>query len=99
MLPRVFAASAAALAVAAGTPAAADPVARASACSSITLGGRAFVFYKTGLRCSRAKELARYVHRTHRAPDRRWRCSSGSRYRTGGYCRRPGASFGWHPGD
>ena len=75
------------------------PVARASACGSISLGGRTYVFFKSGLRCGRAKELARFVYRTHRPPDRRWRCSSGSGYRRGAFCRRPGATFAWHPGD
>ena len=68
-------------------------------CQVIYLGGRGYVFYREGLTCRRAKRLARYVYRTHRRPDRRWRCSSGSNFTTGAYCRRPGALFGWHPGD
>ncbi len=86
-------------ALAPAAPAPADPEARASACGSITLGGRGYVFTKRGLPCTRAKRLARYVHRTRRAPDSRWRCSSGSGFRTGGYCERRGAMFAWHPGD
>jgi hypothetical protein len=76
------------------------PTATSSACGSIKLGGRYYVFYKGGLKCAKAKRLARYVHRTHKRPDPRWRCTSGSGFTTGGNCtRRDGRHFGWHPAD
>jgi hypothetical protein len=44
-----------------------------------------------------ARRRVRHVHRYRSL--RGWRCSSGSRFRTGGYCSRARSYFGWHPGD
>ena len=70
----------------------------AQSCGTIKLGTRTYVFYKGGLSCDRAKTLARGVYRTRKAPTN-WRCTSGSRYRSGANCTSGRRYFGWHPGD
>jgi hypothetical protein len=67
-------------------------------CSTVSYGGRGYVLYKRGVQCSWARRWVRRVHRTKEGP-RRWDCSSGSDFRTGGYCERGAKHFGWHPGD
>jgi hypothetical protein len=55
------------------------------------------MYYK-GLSCRSARRKVRHVH-THKRL-RGWECSSGSGFRTGGYCQRTRTKyFGWHPGD
>ena len=91
-----------ALAFASPAPtAAASPSATASACNSIKLGGERFVFYRNGMRCRKAKRLARSVYRNHEPPGPRWKCWSGSGFKRGGGCARRdgGRNFGWHPAD
>jgi len=66
-------------------------------CGSVSYGGRAYILSYRRISCYSARRGVRYVHRHKRLPG--WRCSSGSRFRTGGYCSRGSKSFGWHPGD
>jgi len=95
----LLAACAIAPASAAGTAAAGATEATASAgCSSVSYGGRGYVLYKRGVKCSWARRWVKRVHRTKEGP-RKWTCSSGSNFRTGGYCERGAKHFGWHPGD
>ena len=72
----------------------------AASCKSVRYGGRSYVLYKKGVSCLFAK---RWVRRLHRSRGRNkppgFKCSSGTKYRTGGGCTRGNRVFGWHPGD
>jgi hypothetical protein len=99
-----IAAFALALALGAAVPAAgagAGPggseTARSAACGTVKYGGRTYVLYYRGIGCRSARRKVRHVHRYKRLPG--WKCSSGSNFRTGGYCERGQKHFGWHPGD
>jgi hypothetical protein len=73
--------------------------ARLAGCNTVAYGGRTFVLYKTGVTCAFARRWVRTLNRTRRGP-RGWTCSSGSRFRTGGFCQKGRRyQFGWHPGD
>ena len=90
----------AALLVPAGASAG-SPQASAAACNSVRYGGEAYVLYRQGgVKCKFAK---RWVKRLHRSSGQNkpagWKCSSGTRYRTGGQCTKGSKAFGWHPGD
>ena len=88
-----------------GSPSAATvrqpKVTESAFCDTITFSGVAHVFYRDGVRCRSAKYLARKVRRSgSRRPARGWRCTSGSNFTTGAYCKhRDGRLFGWHPFD
>ena len=69
----------------------------ASRCGSVSYGGRGYVLFYKGITCTSARRKVRHVHRYKRL--RGWTCSSGSNFRTGGFCRRGARQFGWHPGD
>jgi len=69
----------------------------AAACGSVSYGGRDYVLYYRGMGFATARRRVRHVH-PHRGLSG-WRCSSGTRFRTGGYCKRGRRHFGWHPGD
>ncbi len=71
--------------------------ATASRCGSVSYGGRAYILFYKRLSCASARRKVRHVHRFKRL--RGWKCSSGSGFRTGGFCQRGGRQFGWHPGD
>jgi hypothetical protein len=66
-------------------------------CGTVSYGGNTYVLYYRGMTCATARRRVRHVHRYRLL--RGWRCSSGSRFRTGGFCRRGTRYFGWHPGD
>jgi hypothetical protein len=98
-LAALLAACAVMPAPAAGTVAAGATEATSSAgCSTVSYGGRGYVLYKRGVKCSWPRRWVKRVHRTKEGP-RKWTCSSGSNFRTGGYCERAAKHFGWHPGD
>lgn len=69
----------------------------ASRCGTVSYGGRTFILSYRGLGCTSARRKVRYVHRRRRL--RGWSCSSGTRFRTGGFCRRGRRYFAWHPVD
>ena len=69
----------------------------ASRCGTVRYGGRTFILSYRGLSCKSARRKVRHVHRHRRL--RGWRCSSGSRFRTGGFCKRGRRHFAWHPPD
>jgi hypothetical protein len=76
-------------------------VSAAASCKTVRYSGRSYILYRQGkVRCLFAK---RWVRRLHRSKGRNkppgWKCSSGSKYRTGGGCTRGSRAFGWHPGD
>ncbi len=73
------------------------PSAGGSRCGSISYGGRAYVLFYRRVSCTGARRRVRHVHRFKRL--RGWTCTSGSRFRTGGFCKRGARQFGWHPGD
>jgi hypothetical protein len=75
-----------------------DRATSSAGCSSVRYGGRGYVLYKRGVKCSWARRWVKRVHRTKEGP-RKWTCTSGSDFRTGGYCERGAKHFGWHPGD
>jgi hypothetical protein len=89
--------------VAASPPASAgsaggEEQASASRCGTVRYDGRTFILYYRGLSCRSARRKVRRVHNNERL--RGWACSSGSGFRTGGYCQRTRRKyFGWHPGD
>ncbi len=69
----------------------------ASRCRTVSYGGRTFVLFHRRISCRSARRKVRHVHRHKRL--RGWRCSSGSRFRTGGFCKRGSRVFAWHPPD
>lgn len=69
----------------------------AARCGSVSYGGRGYVLFYKRLSCTSARRKVRHVHRFKKL--RGWKCSSGSRFRTGGFCQRGARQFGWHPGD
>jgi hypothetical protein len=76
------------------------PVSAAASCKTVRYGGRSYVLYKKGVRCVFAK---RWVRRLNRSQGRNkpagFKCSSGSKFRSGGSCVRGNRVFGWHRGD
>ena len=66
----------------------------------VRYGGRSYVLYKRGVRCVFAKRWVRRLNRSRgRNKPAGFKCSSGSKFRTGGSCVRGNRVFGWHPGD
>ena len=58
------------------------------------------MLYRRGVSCTFAKSwVKRLAASRGRTKPSGWSCSSGSGYRTGGYCERRGRHFGWHPAD
>ena len=79
--------------------AAASPaIATSAGCQTVSYEGRTFIMYKHGVKCTSARRWVKRLHKTKRGP-KGWTCSSGSNYRTGGYCSRGSRYFGWHPAD
>lgn len=71
-----------------------------SSCSVISIGGTRYVFSKRRIGCERAKDYAQHVGRTRgRWQPPRWRCESGSGFKTGGSCKNGKHWFAWYPGD
>ena len=72
---------------------------QASACSSVKIGDKGHVLYRRGVSCAFSKRWARKLATTGgRTKPRGWKCTSGSKFRSGGYCERRGKHFGWHRG-
>ena len=70
-----------------------------SSCSSVKIGERGHVLYRHGVSCSYAKRWARKLAATRGgSKPRGFRCTSGSKFRSGGYCERGNKHFGWHRG-
>lgn len=71
-----------------------------AACNGVKVDGRGYVLYRRGVTCTFAK---RWVKRLASSGGKRkpagYTCSSGSKYRGGGYCERGNRHFGWHTGD
>jgi hypothetical protein len=92
----------AAIALGARPATAADgaPEARVAACNTVSYDGRSYVLFRERVRCRFARRWVRRLHNSagENKPDG-WRCTSGSRYRTGGNCTKGERAFGWHPGD
>ena len=71
-----------------------------AACNAVKIDGRGYVLYRRGVSCSFAKTWAkRLASSAGRRKPRGYSCSSGSRYRGGGYCERGNRHFGWHSGE
>ena len=89
------------VAIAATAPAGAS-TAKPSGCDSINLG-EPRVFYKSHMRCKKAKHYARRLYKTDGDDrPRKFTCESGSNFNEGGSCRhdfKPKKYFGWHPAD
>ena len=66
-------------------------------CQQVILSGRAYVLYYQRMSCRSARRRVRRVRRDKYLAG--WECSSGSGYRSGGYCSRGRQLFGWHPYD
>ena len=62
--------------------------------------GGSYVLYRRGLSCRSARRLVLALSSSGgRDKPSGYACSSGSTYRTGGYCERGRKHFGWHPLD
>lgn len=71
-----------------------------SSCTVVKVSSRAHVLYRREVSCSFAKRWVKRLAATRgRSKPGGWSCSSGSRFRTGGYCQRGERHFGWHPLD
>jgi hypothetical protein len=71
-----------------------------AACNVVKINGRGFVLYRRGVSCSFAKRWAkRLASSSGRRKPAGYVCSSGSKYRGGGYCERGNRHFGWHSGE
>ena len=53
---------------------------------------------KHGVTCRYARRWIKRLHNTKHGP-KHWSCSSGTQFRTGGFCSRGSRYFGWHPAD
>jgi hypothetical protein len=87
---------------AADASSAAGPVATASGCGSIRLGGESYVFYQAKVGCKQAKKWAGQVFKTRgEFEPSGYDCESGSGFKQGGGCSTPSGKkyFGWHPFD
>jgi hypothetical protein len=73
---------------------------QASSCSSVKVGGKGHVLYRRGVSCSYAKRWVRKLRATRgRSKPRGFSCSSGSKFRGGGYCEKGNKHFGWYRGE
>jgi uncharacterized membrane protein YgcG len=71
-----------------------------AACNAVKIDGRGFVLYRHGVTCSFAKTWAKRLASSQgRRKPRGYACSSGSKFRGGGYCERGNRHFGWHSGE
>ena len=71
-----------------------------SACSSVKVAERGHVLFRQGVSCAYAKRWARRLAATRGAArPRGFRCTSGSKFRSGGYCERGSKHFGWQRWD
>lgn len=73
---------------------------QASSCNTVKIGDRGYILYRQRVSCSYAKRWARKVAATRgRSKPRGFSCTSGSKFRSGGYCQTGAKHFGWHRGD
>ncbi len=73
---------------------------QAAACGAVKIGSKTYVLYRQRVSCSYAKRWTRKVANSRgRTKPRGWKCTSGSKFRSGGYCQKGRKHFGWHPGD
>lgn len=71
-----------------------------SSCNLVKVGASRHVLYRHGVSCGPAKRWVKRLAATRgRAKPRGWACSSGSAYRSSGYCERRGKHFGWNRAD
>ena len=71
-----------------------------AACNAVKINGRGFVLYRYGVSCSSARRWAKRLAASGGArKPRGYSCSSGSKFRGGGYCERGNRHFGWHSGE
>jgi hypothetical protein len=71
-----------------------------AACNAVKIEGRGHVLYRRGVSCTSAKRWAnRLASSNGRRKPAGYSCTSGSKYRRGGYCERGNRHFGWHTGD
>jgi hypothetical protein len=72
----------------------------AASCKTVRYGGRGYVLFRKNVRCLFAKRWVRRLNRSRGAnKPKGFKCTSGSKFRTGGQCVRGKRVFGWHPGD
>lgn len=73
---------------------------QASACNSVKIGERGYVLFRKGVSCTFAKRWVRKLAATRGASKPSgFTCTSGSKFRSGGYCAKGSKHFGWHSGD
>jgi hypothetical protein len=71
-----------------------------TSCVVLKIDSRRQVLYRRGVSCSFARRwVVRMSASGGRARPAGWSCSSGSGFRSGGYCERGGKHFGWDAGD
>ena len=74
------------------------PAVAEARCGSVAYRGRSYVMFRQNVGCRFAKLAIRRLATTGRKP-RGYRCTSGSGFKTGGFCKKDSKQFGWHPGD
>ena len=71
-----------------------------AACNAVKVDGRSHVMYRRGVSCTFARKwVKRLAASSGRRKPAGYACSSGSKFRSGGYCERGNRHFGWHSGD
>jgi hypothetical protein len=71
-----------------------------SSCNVVKVSERAHLLYRRDVPCTWSKRWIRRLAATHgRSKPRGFSCTSGTKFRGGGYCERGSKHFGWHAGD
>jgi hypothetical protein len=65
-------------------------------CDSVTIGSEKKILYFKGMSCDLARRRAKRVAEEHKLEG--WKCSSCDGFFSGGFCKKEGRYFGWHPG-
>jgi hypothetical protein len=79
------------------------PASAADGCTSVKVEGERLILLKNGVGCRFARHSIRRLAKTKgdEKPEG-YKCSSGSKFRTGGYCEKKqnkNRNFSWHPAD
>ena len=70
-----------------------------SSCTVVRVSDQAYALYRRGVPCTWAKRWARRLAASGgRKRPSGYSCTSGSKFRSGGWCERGGKHFGWDPG-
>jgi len=71
-----------------------------TSCNVVRVSDRGYVLYRRGVSCTWAKRWVRRLAASNgRERPSGYSCTSGSKFRGGGWCERGSTHFGWDPGD